>query len=281
MHEQYIEFEQNDKKDNEQTTINYTNATETKTENKRLIKQLTDTAPQIENKNGKNRSNHNPFYDMISYEHTRYVITDLIVKRNNNRDIVTDSEIRKLLNKWKYNVCDLYLTLLTEYGIDTHDVDTREYTKNMKIYRLCYEYKMGKKLGRGAFAVVKQAKRVSDDKYFAAKIINKSGLNKWDLRGLRTEIAIMRDLSHENIVRLYDVFESLSKIGLIIGLLRGGELLEVVIEKGSFSENEASQCFAQLCDGLNYIHHKRIAHRDIKPDNLLFSDKIRDWNRYI
>jgi len=242
--------------------------------NKELIIRLINNAPTNTKSNDDD--------DLISVEHLRYVIRDLIETRNNNNnnnDNVSDFNIRKLLSKWKgyNNLCNLYLQLIKEYMIE---IEEREINKNKELHYLNNDYRFGKKLGRGAYAIVKEAKRISDNKLFAGKIINKRGLNKYDLRGLRLEIAIMRDLNHDNVVTLYDVFESKTKICLIIGLLQGGELLDAVLEKNSFSEHEASQCFAQLCDGLKYIHSKNIAHRDLKPDNLLFSVKISGdlWN---
>eukprot|EP01084_Bolivina_argentea_P096140 172836_1 len=248
--------------------------------NKELIKRLTETAPLTTTHSVALKdysSNTDPLFDMVSVENLRYILFELIKSHNAADDTVTDFEIRKILRKWKDKLTDLYLSLLDSYG-QKDTIEQIEMDKALKTYRLTDGYRLGKKLGRGAYAVVKLAERKSDKMRFAAKIINKRGLNKWDLRGLRLEIAIMRDLEHANIVRLFDVFESPSKIGLIIGLLRGGELLDVVIDKGSFSEHEASQCFAQLCDGLAYIHSANIAHRDVKPDNLLFATKIDDWS---
>merc|ERR1719410_3109864 len=216
---------------------------------------------------------------MISVENIRYQITDLIQSQNkrfSETDIVTDAMIRKLLKKHKHSLSAIYTQLLNAYHL-RKKVGEDDINKNKKTIRLSNTYALGQKLGRGAYAVVRSCKRRKDDKLFAVKIINKKGLNQWDLRGLRLEIDIMRDLEHDNIVRLYDVFESTERIGLIIGILQGGELLEVDIQKGSFSEYEASQCFAQLLDGLKYIHSKNIAHRDLKPDNLLFSEKISDF----
>lgn len=80
-------------------------------------------------------------------------------------------------------------------------------------------------------------------------------------------------------VRLYDVFESKQRIGIVLERLEGGELLDVVIAKGSFSEHEAAQCLAQILSALQYIHSLGIVHRDIKPENLMFGGRTpSDWS---
>ena len=99
------------------------------------------------------------------------------------------------------------------------------------------------------------------------------------MNAVRTKISILRDLNHPNICRLHDVYENGDKYGLILELLTGGELFDVIIDKGSFSENEASQCFVKLCSALQYIHSKNIVHRDVEPGNLMLSKRIRDWNQ--
>eukprot|EP01084_Bolivina_argentea_P071606 130128_1 len=95
--------------------------------------------PQINKSiNNKSISKNDALYDMISSERLRYAIRDLIEKHNkiyDINDIVADFEIRKILQKWKYNLLNLYLKLLTEYNINISDIDSLDYTKNTEIYR--------------------------------------------------------------------------------------------------------------------------------------------------
>eukprot|EP01084_Bolivina_argentea_P242625 406973_1 len=79
----------------------------------------------------------------------------------------------------------------------------------------------------------------------------------------------MRQISHPNIVTLYDVFNSNSKTCLVIDLFDGGTLFDRINEK-EFTESEACKIFTEMIDALNYLHNQCIVHRDIKPENFLF-----------
>jgi len=83
----------------------------------------------------------------------------------------------------------------------------------------------------------------------------------------------MRQVHHSNIVKLHDVFDSNSKICLVLDLLEGGELFDRIIEQGHFTEKDAALSFSQMCSALAYLHDRRIVHRDLKPENLLFEKK--------
>ena len=64
-----------------------------------------------------------------------------------------------------------------------------------------------------------------------------------------------------------------AQVYLITELLTGGELLDAVLEKGHYSEADARLCFHKLLEGLSYLHTKKIAHRDLKLENLLLDRK--------
>ena len=63
---------------------------------------------------------------------------------------------------------------------------------------------------------------------------------------------------------------------MVTELCTGGELFDKIIEKGSFSEEEARQIFKQMMLALNYCHSQGVAHRDLKPENFLFENKDKD-----
>ena len=71
-----------------------------------------------------------------------------------------------------------------------------------------------------------------------------------------------------------NIFILLWSIPIIISFINriceGGELFERITEKGAFSEAEAKEAFIQVMKAIQYMHHNKICHRDMKPENLLF-----------
>ena len=85
-----------------------------------------------------------------------------------------------------------------------------------------------------------------------------------------TEITILKNVSHENIMKLHHVFESKRKIYLIAELLEGGELFDLITQRGHLCEADASKLIRKVMQAVQYLHAKNICHRDLKPENLLF-----------
>jgi len=132
-------------------------------------------------------------------------------------------------------------------------------------------YDVGGEIGRGGFAVLRKATRKSDGTQVAIKFVDKKHVsgNPDDLQCLRREIDIMKRLDHPNVLKLYDVFETPEEVIMVMELVTGGELFYKIVEKGSFSELDATNIVRQLVTGVCYIHTQKVAHRDLKPENLL------------
>ena len=110
---------------------------------------------------------------------------------------------------------------------------------------------------------------------FACKIIDKR-MVETRFRGLldqfQIEIGVLRTLGgHKNIIHLEDVFETGERIYMVMELMRGGELFDYVVEKGTLSEEEASELVRCLASAIAYMHSLEIIHRDLKPENLLLT----------
>ena len=81
-------------------------------------------------------------------------------------------------------------------------------------------------LGEGAFSVVIEATKKSTGESFAVKVVTKSKLTKEDEVALKDEITVLKELQHEHIIRLYDVFEERSYWYLVTEQMKGGELFD-------------------------------------------------------
>ncbi|KTF89288.1 hypothetical protein cypCar_00021413 [Cyprinus carpio] len=144
--------------------------------------------------------------------------------------------------------------------------------ENVELY-----YEMGEELGSGQFAIVRKCKEKSTGTEYAAKFIKKRRLSS-SRRGvsreeIEREVNILREIQHSNIITLHDIFENKTDVILILELVSGGELFDFLAEKESLTEEEATQFLKQILDGVHYLHSKRIAHFDLKPENIMLLDK--------
>lgn len=129
-------------------------------------------------------------------------------------------------------------------------------------------------LGQGSFGFVKAATRLEDSRKTAIKVIPKKKIKRLEL--LTREIEIMKQLSHPNIIQLYETFEDQQYIYLAMEICEGGELFDKIIEVDHFSEHSACGLFQQIIAPVAYLHKKKIIHRDLKPENFLFKKRSPD-----
>lgn len=80
----------------------------------------------------------------------------------------------------------------------------------------------------------------------------------------------MKSLKHPYIIQLYDVYETDDKLCLIMELVTGGELFDRIVDRGPYTERDASLLMNNLFHAIKYMHDKGIAHRDLKPENILY-----------
>jgi len=76
-------------------------------------------------------------------------------------------------------------------------------------------------------------------------------------------------VDHPNVLSLKEIFENPTQLSLVMELVQGGELFFKIVERGSYSEQDASTIVRQIVEGVEYLHSLEIAHRDLKPENLL------------
>lgn len=123
-------------------------------------------------------------------------------------------------------------------------------------------------LGEGAFATVQRG-HDRNNKSFAVKIVKKQYLQKADLIGLQQEIDVLRTLEHPNILSFHKVYDEDECCYIVTEIMRGGDLYDRLSEKTFYSENEAKELCKILFDTMKYCHEKKVAHRDLKLENIL------------
>ena len=142
------------------------------------------------------------------------------------------------------------------------------------------EYKVLETLGVGTYGEVKLASCVSDkDKLVAVKIAK----GQTSIQMLRNEAEILKNLNHECFPKFIDfkIDELCNKAYLIIEYFKG-KTLDLYLEDMKLSEKESEGHMIKLVEAIKYLHTNKIAHRDLKPQNVIMTNdgqiKIIDFN---
>lgn len=143
------------------------------------------------------------------------------------------------------------------------------------------EYGFFPAIGSGATAVVYKAVNKKKKETCAIKMLTKSSMKPYDIALLKREVGMVKELRHDNIVRVYDFLEDYFYYYVVMEFVQGGDLHERIKHGGKLNEECARPLVYNLLNGLEFLHNHDIVHRDIKPSNLLlYSDdclKIADF----
>ncbi|XP_057326745.1 ribosomal protein S6 kinase 2 beta-like isoform X2 [Microplitis mediator] len=128
------------------------------------------------------------------------------------------------------------------------------------------EYEIKEEIGNGSYSTVYRAVHKITKIEYAVKVIEKIK------RDPTEEIEILlRYGRHPHIVTLRAVHEDERRVYLVLELLRGGELLDRLIQRRNFSEREAAEVIYTITSVVNYLHENGVVHRDLKPSNILYA----------
>jgi len=154
-------------------------------------------------------------------------------------------------------------------------VKAAEWIYNLRVAAQTVEieqsYILDDKLGSGAFSVVRRAKRKSTGEVVAVKCIIKKKISAKEKESLHIEIAAMKLVKHPNIIQLYEIFESIEHIYLVMPVYPT-DMYHRLTKKGLYSEAESKMIIWRLLNALEYLHAAGIVHRDLKPENILLKN---------
>ncbi|KAL4285300.1 hypothetical protein GQ457_16G029400 [Hibiscus cannabinus] len=146
------------------------------------------------------------------------------------------------------------------------------------------KYQLGRLLGHGSFAKVHEASLIDDSSSVVAiKIIDKTKTVDAAMEPrIISEVSAMRRLQqHPNILKIHEVMATRTKIYLVMEFASGGELFGKLLRRGKLTETTARKYFTQLVSALHFCHQNGVAHRDLKPQNLLLDQngilKVSDF----
>ncbi|XP_048201570.1 sperm motility kinase 2B-like [Perognathus longimembris pacificus] len=132
------------------------------------------------------------------------------------------------------------------------------------------QYQLKELIGHGTYGQVKLARHRLTDVEVAVKILRKAESSS---RQIENEVGILKTVRHKHIIRLYQVIDKGKCVYLVMELATRGNLLGWIRKSRRLYEDEGRRIFKQIVSAVHYLHQNRIAHRDLKPNNILMDDK--------
>ena len=130
-------------------------------------------------------------------------------------------------------------------------------------------------LGSGATSTVRKIQNKITKEFYALKALQINRMQPAKVKELLMEVAMMKTLDHPNIIRIIETYRTHNTLYIVMELCTGGELFDKLYEQPNarFSENDCRVLVNKMVAALNYLHQAGIAHRDLKLENFIFTNK--------
>ena len=133
------------------------------------------------------------------------------------------------------------------------------------------KYLLDRRIGKGSYAQVWLGHvQDAESEVVAVKVISRNTVN--ETSQLRQEVAVLKKIHHDNIVKFIDLKKSSGHFYLILEYCKGGDLAKFILSRGKVSEHVARRFLHHISAGLLVIHKLNFIHRDLKPQNILLSE---------
>ena len=212
------------------------------------------------------------------------IIELLIAKhRSSNSKLKTPGSLNKTLSTRPATVTSPHL--LTEPAVRTPDTfavieeklrgETPKITVNFAktpSNDIIDNYVLGNEIGKGAYAVVRAGRNLTDNSKVAVKIYDKGKMmTPSRKKNAEREVKILEKLNHCNVIRLIKTVENSRSLNLVMEYVSGCSLMAYLKkrQKKRLDESEARRIFKQVLAGLEYCHGLNVTHRDVKLENIL------------
>lgn len=141
---------------------------------------------------------------------------------------------------------------------------------------LADRYEILELLGQGGMGAVYKARDTELERLVALKLIRPElASNPEILRRFKQELILAREVTHRNVIRIFDLGQAKGIKFITMEFVEGRDLRTVLRERGKLSPDEAVQIIAQVCRALDAAHAAGVVHRDLKPQNIMLDAKGR------
>src|SRR6266853_1123537 len=135
---------------------------------------------------------------------------------------------------------------------------------------LAGRYELLKLIGQGGMGAVYKARDKELDRVVALKLIRPElAKNPEVLRRFKQELILARQVTHKNVIRIFDLGQSDGIKFITMDFVEGQDLRSLLLEKSKLAPDQAARIMLQICRALEAAHAEGVIHRDLKPQNIM------------